>query len=106
MLANESWLLAVPFAVAFGYGLRSWLGRRRRIEALRDSEERLKLVLWSTGDELWELDVVRDQFIRTNPLRHLRGSGDELVKDASTLRSEIHDDDRPEFDRVFLAHLK
>jgi C4-dicarboxylate-specific signal transduction histidine kinase len=106
MLANEAWLLAVPVAAALGYGLRSWLGRRRRAEALRENEERLKLVLWSTGDELWELDVVRDQFIRTNPLRHIRGWSDEVVKEASTLRSEIHPEDRPEFDRVFLSHLK
>ena len=106
MLANEAWLLAVPVAAALGYAGRSWLGKRRREEARRSSEERLKLVLWSTGDELWELDVVRDQFIRTNPLRHLKASGHEVVKDASTLRSEIHPDDRPEFDRAFLAHLK
>ena len=106
MLANEAWLLAVPLAVALGYAGRSWLGRRRREEAMRDSKERLKLVLWSTGDELWELDVVRDVFLRTNPLRHLKASGHEVVKDASTLRSEIHPEDRAEFDRVFLHHLK
>src|SRR5687768_7777816 len=106
MVANEAWLLAVPVAAGLGYALRAWLGRRHRELAKRDSEERLKLVLWSTGDELWELDVVRDLFIRTNPLRHLKASGSELVKDASTLRSEIHPDDRPEFDRVFLSHLK
>jgi C4-dicarboxylate-specific signal transduction histidine kinase len=106
MLANEAWLLAVPLAVALGYAGRSWLGKRRREEAVRSSEERLKLVLWSTGDELWELDVLRDVFIRTNPLRHLKASGYEVVKDASTLRSEIHPDDRHEFDRVFLEHLK
>ncbi|MGH8028952.1 MAG: sensor histidine kinase, partial [Arenimonas sp.] len=106
MFANEAWLLAVPLAVALGYAGRSWLGRRRREEAVRSSEERLKLVLWSTGDELWELDVVRDQFIRTNPLRHLKASGHEVVKDASSMRSEIHPDDRAEFDRVFLRHLK
>jgi C4-dicarboxylate-specific signal transduction histidine kinase len=106
MVANEAWLLAVPVAAALGYGLRAWLGRNKRELARRNSEERLKLVLWSTGDELWELDVVRDQFIRTNPLRHLKASGYELVKDASALRSEIHPDDRPEFDRVFLCHLK
>jgi C4-dicarboxylate-specific signal transduction histidine kinase len=106
MVPNEAWLLAVPLALGVGWLLRSWLGRGRREQARRDSEERLKLVLWSTGDELWELDVVRDQFIRTNPLRHLKASGYELVKDASALRSEIHPDDRPEFDRVFLSHLK
>jgi C4-dicarboxylate-specific signal transduction histidine kinase len=106
MPANEAWLLALPVAVALGYAGRSWLGKRRREEAVRSSEERLKLVLWSTGDELWELDLVRDQFLRTNPLRHLKASGNEVIRDASAMRNELHPDDRVEFDRVFLQHLK
>jgi C4-dicarboxylate-specific signal transduction histidine kinase len=106
MVPTEFWLLALPFAAGIGYSTRAWLDRRRRAKARRDSDERLKLVLWSTGDELWELDVVRDQFIRTNPLRHLKASGYEMVKDASALRSEIHPDDRLDFDRALLSHLK
>jgi C4-dicarboxylate-specific signal transduction histidine kinase len=106
MVANEAWLLALPLAAGLGYVARALLGRARRAQASKAADERLKLVLWSTGDELWELDVVRDQFIRTNPLRHLKASGYELVKDASALRSEIHPDDRPEFDRALLNHLK
>jgi len=71
-----------------------------------ESAKLLDLVLWSTGDELWQLDLVADQFTRANPLRHLKASSHELVRNASELRSEIHPDDRAEFDRTLIAHLK
>ena len=59
-----------------------------------------------TGDELWRLDLAANQFTRANPLRHLKASGYELVSNASELRSEIHPDDRAEFDLSLTTHLK
>ena len=106
MVATEAGLFALALGVALGYGTRAWIGRRSRAQARRSAEERLQLVLWSTGDEMWELDPVRDQFVRTNPLRHLKTSSDVLVRDAAALREEIHPDDRPGFDRALLEHLK
>ena len=73
---------------------------------MNDRDERLKMVLWSTGDELWELETDKDQFTRTNPLRHLKANSDVLVTRASRLRESIHPDDRAEFDRSMLAHFK
>ena len=71
-----------------------------------EDDKLLDLVLWSTGDELWQLDIVANQFTRTNPLVHLKASSHELVSNASELRSEIHPDDRAEFDRSLATHLK
>ena len=71
-----------------------------------ESDKLLDLVLWSTGDELWQLDLVADQFTRANPLRHLKASSHVVVRNASELRSEIHPDDRAEFDRSLTVHLK
>lgn len=71
-----------------------------------ESDKLLDLVLWSTGDELWQLDLAADQFTRSNPLRHLKASSHELVSNASELRSEIHPDDRFEFDQSLTTHLK
>ena len=34
--------------------------------AIKESEERLKLTLWSSGDELWDWDVYRGQVYRAN----------------------------------------
>lgn len=73
---------------------------------MNGSDERLKMVLWSTGDELWELELARDQFTRTNPLRHLKANSDLLITNASHLRVGIHPDDRAEFDRSMIAHFK
>jgi len=71
-----------------------------------EGDKLLDLVLWSTGDELWRLDLAANQFTRANPLRHLKASGHELVTNASELRSEIHPDDRAEFDASLATHLK
>jgi hypothetical protein len=32
-------------------------------------DQRLDLVLWSTGDELWEVDLARDEYTLRNPLK-------------------------------------
>ncbi len=71
-----------------------------------EGDKLLDLVLWSTGDELWRLDLAANQFTRANPLRHLKASGHDLVTNASELRSEIHPDDRAEFDASMARHLK
>src|SRR5207342_3200417 len=74
--------------------------------AERENERRLNLVLWSTGDELWEMDMVSDLFTRTNPLRHLALTNYEVVRKASTLRTEVMAEDRDNFDRALVAHFK
>jgi C4-dicarboxylate-specific signal transduction histidine kinase len=96
-------------AFCLGYLIRQRLtagNRKAHRLAQRENEQRLDLVLWSTGDELWEMDMALDQFTRTNPLRHLKLSSHELVTKASSMRSEIMPEDRPEFDRALVAHLK
>ena len=73
---------------------------------MNGNDERLQMVLWSTGDELWEMVPPKDQFTRTNPLRHLKADSEVLVTNASGLRENIHPDDRAEFDRSLIAHFK
>jgi C4-dicarboxylate-specific signal transduction histidine kinase len=100
---------AMALAFGLGYLLRERMGARTR-QALRaageNSEQRLDLVLWSTGDELWEMDMVADVFTRTNPLRHLHLTNYEVVRKASTLRTEVLAEDRDEFDRALVSHFK
>ena len=106
-----SYVSAICLILAFGFGflVREWLTARRRKAyrlAERENERRLDLVLWSTGDELWEMDMANDVFTRTNPLRHLKLTNYEVVRKASTLRSEVMPEDRAEFDRALVAHFK
>ena len=105
-------LLAV-FAILLAFGLgflvreRLTAGSRRAHKAAeKDSEQRLDLVLWSTGDELWEMDMAKDTFTRTNPLRHLFLTNYEVVQAASALRTEVMPEDRPGFDAALVAHFQ
>ena len=62
---------AILLAFGLGFLVRERLTASTRLAhkaAEKDSEQRLDLVLWSTGDELWEMDMARDTFTRTNPL--------------------------------------
>ena len=105
-------LLAISVtALAFGLGflVRERLTAQTRVArraAEKDSEQRLDLVLWSTGDELWEMDMAKDTFTRTNPLRHLELTNYEVVQAASTLRTEVAPEDRDAFDHALVAHFK
>lgn len=96
-------------AFCLGYLLRERLTASHRMAhrlAELDSMQRLDLVLWSTGDELWEMDMDRDVFTRTNPLKHLELTNYDVVHKASTLRSEVMPDDRSDFDRALVTHFK
>jgi signal transduction histidine kinase len=101
------------FALVLAFGLgylareRATAGTRRAHKAAeKDSEQKLGLVLWSTGDELWEMDIENDIFTRTNPLKHLELTNYEVVHKASALRSEVMEEDRAAFDHALISHFK
>lgn len=102
-------ILAMAVAFALGFWFRSRLGAGNRLArkaAEKESEQRLDLVLWSTGDEFWEMDMSRDTFTRTNPLKHMFLTNYNVVQAASTLRSEVAEEDRAAFDGALVAHFK
>src|SRR6478735_3106565 len=110
--STSQWVLAVlAMAVAFALGflLRARLGavtRLARKAAEKESDQKLDLVLWSTGDEFWEMDMAKDTFTRTNPLKHMFLTNYNVVQAASTLRSEVAEEDRAAFDGALVAHFK
>ncbi|MCI1710000.1 MAG: ATP-binding protein [Chiayiivirga sp.] len=79
--------------------------RARAQGVLAESEERLKLSLWGTGDEFWDADMHSGRLVRVNPLRHLRVT--EEVPDLSfrELVPRVHDEDRDHFTRSLRAHV-
>lgn len=102
-------VFAILLAFGLGFFVRERLTATTRLAhkaAEKDSEQRLDLVLWSTGDELWEMDMAKDTFTRTNPLKHLFLTNYQVVHAASTLRSEVSPDDRAAFDGALVAHFK
>jgi C4-dicarboxylate-specific signal transduction histidine kinase len=110
--STSQWVVAVLAtlgAFALGFWVRSRLSAGNRLArkaAEKESEARLDLVLWSTGDEFWEMDMARDTFTRTNPLKHMFLTNYNVVQAASTLRSEVAEEDRAAFDGALVAHFK
>jgi hypothetical protein len=45
---------------------RACASGRRSERTLRNSEERLKLALWGSGDELWDMDLITREMRREN----------------------------------------
>lgn len=103
--------LAVFAAIALAaYALLlGWQRQRERAAGQRllaASEQRLKLALWGSGDELWDLDVGSGVLRRENPITYVRSLGESEVGDAGQLRQFVHPDDLPVFDRGFGELLK
>ena len=80
--------------------------RERAAATLRASEERLKLALWGTGDELWDLDLRNNSMRRANPLPHVRAGAVEEVGDVRALTESVHPDDLPAFEAASRAVIK
>jgi ligand-binding sensor domain-containing protein/signal transduction histidine kinase len=94
--------LALPLSGLLG-GVLLWLAWQRQRERARAqarlaaSESRLKLALWGTGDELWDLDLRSNRLHRENPLPQIGASAASVVDNAAGLQDFIHPDDRPGF---------
>ena len=105
---GADWARAIALGLAgllAAFVVVQWLQRQReraRADAsLRESEARLKLALWGTGDELWDLDLRSRHLHRENPIRYVRSFGEHDVDDARSLRAFVHDDDIDGFDAAF-----
>ncbi len=111
-LANPLGWAALALLGGALLGLLGWLvrsrlrDRRRAAERLRESEERLKLALWGTGDELWDLDLLSNSMRRINPLPFLAAPGDVSVADVGALSRFIHPEDRRLPGAALRAHLR
>ncbi len=93
--------------LGFVWQIRSrWRERERAADRLRDSEARLKLALWGTGDELWDLDLRTDSMKRINPLPFLAAPREETFIRAADLLRFIHPDDRHLPVLALTAHLR
>jgi len=92
-------LIATALFALVAVQLRGRLRERRRAERrVRESEERLKLALWGSGDELWDVDVATGVMRRANPLTHLETVPRTEVADAASMRRAVHHDDLDLFD--------
>ncbi|GGF71809.1 EAL domain-containing protein [Alteromonas lipolytica] len=86
------------------YVVRQYHVRRRQRIAVSESEERLKLTLWSSGDELWDWDVYRGQVYRSNTWGTLDFPQDD-IRTNSAYDANIHPHDLKRVQDALKEHL-
>jgi diguanylate cyclase (GGDEF)-like protein/PAS domain S-box-containing protein len=85
-----------------------WFKQIRSRNAIRQSilenEERLKLTLWSSGDELWDWDIYQGQVFRSNTWGTLDFPQDD-IRVNSSYEANIHSNDIQRVQQSLNEHL-
>jgi diguanylate cyclase (GGDEF)-like protein/PAS domain S-box-containing protein len=89
----------------FAFILRQYQIRKANQLAIKESEERLKLTLWSSGDELWDWDVYRGQVYRANTWGTLDFPQDD-IRTSGAYDANIHPNDITRVKSALRAHLE
>lgn len=87
------------------YWFKQYKAKRASQIAIQESEERLKLTLWSSGDELWDWDIYRGQVFRANTWGTLDFPQDN-IRANSSYQANIHADDIPKVQEALNQHMK
>ncbi len=74
-------------------------------QAIKESEERLKLTLWSSGDELWDWDIYQGQVFRANTWGVLDFPQDN-IRANSSYQANIHPNDVERLQASLREHLQ
>ena len=98
-------VLLLPFGL-WGWNRRKLFVERARAQTvLAESEERLKLALWGTGDEFWDANLVSGRLVRINPMPHIKGFGDLAQLSFSDLVAAVHPQDQAELTAALSGHI-
>lgn len=93
-------------AGGFGWRVRSNLRRRaQNAEALRQSEERLKLALWGSGSEMWDIDLRDGTVHRENRLPNVAASSEAPTQTLVAYREFLHPEDVAWFESALREHI-
>jgi signal transduction histidine kinase/ligand-binding sensor domain-containing protein len=104
-------VLGYSAALMLLVGLVGWRTRenlRRQMlaqRAVRASADRLKLALWGSGGELWDVDLRSGTVLRENRIEYL-AAGSGGAHKMREYREYVHPDDLPDLERTLAAHLR
>ena len=111
-VARPPWLHSVALVfyciiamAVFGFIIRQYQLRKANQQAIKESEERLKLTLWSSGDELWDWDVYRGQVYRANTWGTLDFPQDD-IRTTGAYDANIHPNDINRVQDALREHLE
>jgi len=99
-------LLALLILIGVGAGTRKrWERERLAAESIRRSEERLKLALWGSRDELWDMDLISGKMQRENILPIISASAQVQFPSREKFLQEVHPDDQPDVLNALTRHI-
>lgn len=87
-------LLLLPFTLWGWNRYQRGIERERAQAVLAESEERLQLALWGTGDEFWDADLRTGGLVRVNPLPQIQTPGNPAAISFASLLELVHEEDR------------
>ncbi len=116
-VAPPPWASAQAYAAyLFALLALAWLAwisvrasmRRRALvqDAIRQSEERLKMALWGSGSELWDLNMQTHEMVRENRLSRLAVNSYATGETIDEHAPFVHPEDLDEFNKALAAHLR
>ena len=107
-LAYASYALALALLIALiTLQMRRNLRRRESVqEAIRKSEDRLKMSLWGSGGEFWMVDMATRHMERDNMLAGLAANAEAVGSTVDAYASFVHKDDLPGFKAALTAHFR
>ncbi len=86
---------------------RATLRRRAAVQdAMRHGAERLKLALWGSGSELWDVDLASGRMVRENRLEHLAANTEASDQTMQAYTPFVHPEDLGTFAAALRAHLR
>jgi diguanylate cyclase (GGDEF)-like protein/PAS domain S-box-containing protein len=101
---NALVLYAVLSFLILAYSFKQIRSRNAIRQSILENEERLKLTLWSSGDELWDWDIYQGQVFRSNTWGTLDFPQDN-IRVNSSYEANIHPNDIQRVQQSLHAHL-
>ncbi|MEP2652708.1 MAG: EAL domain-containing protein, partial [Paraglaciecola sp.] len=101
---NALFLYAALTTFILFYWTKQLRARNATRQAILENEERLKLTLWSSGDELWDWDIYKGQVFRSNTWGTLDFPQDD-IRVNSSYEANIHPNDIERVQHSLKDHL-
>ncbi|WP_207801065.1 MULTISPECIES: bifunctional diguanylate cyclase/phosphodiesterase [Gammaproteobacteria] len=104
---RSGWSIAIFsffIIVLLGLGFEIFRARRETIRHIKASEERLKLSLWGSGDQLWDWEISSGELYCQNDWNTIKDFPQDGIrnKNASAI---IHEDDQSRVRDALIQHL-
>ncbi|MDR3387368.1 MAG: EAL domain-containing protein [Rudaea sp.] len=103
-------LYAASALLLLWLALRGYRNRHAREqihhEQLRQREDRLRLALWGSGDEFWDMDVANETVHRIGADQLVGGRREETVSTEQWREQAVHPDDLPQVQQRLREHIQ